>query len=69
MTNKMNILFFSVSTSSSSVCVITGGASEGTASSTGKSSPIECVIPSYIGITTDFGILKVAAVTFEKKPW
>lgn len=69
MTNKMNILFLNVSTSSSSVCVITGGASEGTASSTSKSSPIECVIPSYIGITTDFGILKVATVTFEKKPW
>lgn len=66
MTNKMNILF--LSTSCSSIGVITGGASEGTASSTGKSSPIKCVIPSYIGITTDFGILKVAAVTFEKKP-
>lgn len=63
----MIILF--LSTSCSSICVITGGASERTTSSTGKSSPIECVIPSYIGIATDFGILKVTAVTFEKKPW
>lgn len=67
MTNKIKNLF--LSTSCSSIGVITGGASEGTASSTSKSSPIKCVIPSYIGITTDFGILKVAAVTFEKKPW